>query len=64
MTNDEGSKTPFSKGDHVRVVKGNFERFEGEVGEIDETNKRVTVMITIFNRTTPVEFDYWEIELL
>jgi transcription termination/antitermination protein NusG len=55
-------KIPFSKGDRVKVIEGNFENFEGEVDAIDKTNGRVTVMITIFNRTTPVEFEYWQVE--
>lgn len=55
-------KIPFAKGDRVKVVEGNFENFEGEVDAIDKTNGRVTVMITIFNRTTPVEFEYWQVE--
>jgi transcriptional antiterminator NusG len=55
-------KIPFIKGDRVKVIEGNFENFEGEVDAIDKTNGRVTVMITIFNRTTPVEFEYWQVE--
>ena len=57
-------KIPFLKGDRVKVIEGNFENFEGEVETIDKTNGRVTVMITIFNRTTPVEFEYWQVESL
>jgi transcription termination/antitermination protein NusG len=57
-------KIPFTKGDRVKVIEGNFENFEGEVENIDKTNGRVTVMITIFNRTTPVEFEYWQVESL
>jgi len=64
---EEGGKQvkpaiPFKRGDRVRIKEGNFENFEGDVDAIDETNGRVTVMITIFNRTTPVEFEYWQIE--
>ncbi len=55
-------KIPFAKGDRVKIIEGNFENFEGEVDSIDKTNGRVTVMITIFNRTTPVEFEYWQVE--
>jgi transcriptional antiterminator NusG len=57
-------KIPFTKGDRVKIIEGNFENFEGEVDNIDKTNGRVTVMITIFNRTTPVEFEYWQVESL
>ena len=52
----------FSSGDKVKVKEGNFESFEGEVGTIDEASGRVTVMINIFGRSTPVELEYWQIE--
>lgn len=52
----------FSAGDKVKVKEGNFESFEGEVSAIDEASGRVTVMINIFGRSTPVELEYWQIE--
>jgi transcriptional antiterminator NusG len=52
----------FAAGDKVKVKEGNFESFEGEVGTIDEASGRVTVMINIFGRSTPVELEYWQIE--
>ncbi len=55
-------KIGFRIGDRVKITEGTFENFEGEVSSIDETNGRVTVMISIFNRTTPVEFEYWQLE--
>ena len=50
------------KGDQVKITDGAFESFEGEVGTIDEASGRVTVMINIFGRSTPVELEYWQIE--
>jgi transcription termination/antitermination protein NusG len=32
------------------------------VGSIDEGSGRVTVMINIFGRSTPVELEYWQVE--
>jgi len=52
----------FASGDKVKVKEGNFENFEGEVNTIDEASGRVTVMINIFGRSTPVELEYWQIE--
>ena len=49
-------------GERVKINEGTFENFEGEVESIDETNGRVTVMINIFGRSTPVELEYWQIE--
>ena len=55
---------PFRSGDQVRVKEGNFQSLEGEVDRIDEANGRVTVIISIFGRSTPVELDHWQIESL
>ena len=55
-------KIGFTTGEHVKINEGTFENFEGEVDTIDETNGRVTVMINIFGRSTPVELEYWQIE--
>lgn len=53
---------PFKVGDRVRVKEGYFQNFEGDVESIDEANGRVTVMINIFGRSTPVELEHWQIE--
>ena len=53
---------PFKSGDRVRVKEGYFENFEGDVDSIDEANGRVTVMINIFGRSTPVELEHWQME--
>jgi len=52
----------FKMGDRVRIKEGTFENFEGEVEGIDEANGRVTVVINIFDRPTPVEIDHWQLE--
>ncbi|NOY30569.1 MAG: transcription termination/antitermination factor NusG [Planctomycetes bacterium] len=54
----------FKLGDNVKIKEGTFESFEGEVSEIDEHSGRVTVMINIFGRSTPVELEYWQAEQL
>lgn len=53
---------PFKHGDRVRVKDGHFQNFEGDVETVDEANGRVTVMINIFGRSTPVELEHWQIE--
>jgi transcriptional antiterminator NusG len=53
---------PYRAGDRVRVKEGNFQNLEGEVEKVDEANGRVTVIISIFGRSTPVEIDHWQIE--
>ncbi|MCD4728874.1 MAG: transcription termination/antitermination protein NusG [Pirellulales bacterium] len=57
-------KIAFTQGERIKIKEGTFESFEGEVDNIDETNGRVTVMINIFGRSTPVELEYWQLEAL
>jgi transcriptional antiterminator NusG len=57
-------KIAFKLGDRVKINEGTFENFEGEVETIDEASGRVTVMINIFGRSTPVELEYWQVETL
>lgn len=64
---EEGEKAlktaiPFRSGDRVRCKEGYFQNLEGEVEKVDEANGRVTVIISIFGRSTPVELDHWQIE--
>ncbi|MGQ9504177.1 MAG: transcription termination/antitermination protein NusG [Thermogutta sp.] len=49
-------------GDRVKINEGHFANFQGEVSSIDEANGRITVMINIFGRSTPVELEYWQVE--
>jgi transcriptional antiterminator NusG len=55
---------PFRPDDRVRVKEGYFQNFEGVVESIDETNGRVTVIINIFGRSTPVDMQHWQMESL
>ena len=57
-------KIAFAIGDHVKINEGTFENFEGDVNSIDEQSGRITVMINIFGRSTPVELEHWQIESL
>jgi transcription termination/antitermination protein NusG len=52
----------FKSGDRVKVKEGTFEGFEGEVSAIDPQSGKITVMINIFGRSTPVELEYWQVE--
>jgi transcriptional antiterminator NusG len=57
-------KIPYEVGGLVKIKEGTFVNFEGEVSAIDKTSGRVTVMLNIFGRSTPVELEYWQVELL
>lgn len=54
----------FNIGDSVKVTEGTFMNYEGVVDSIDAINGRVTVMISYFGRSTPVELEYWQVESL
>lgn len=52
----------FVQGDKVKIKEGSFQNFEGTVETIDETKGIVTVLLTIFGRSTPVDVEYWQLE--
>lgn len=49
-------------GEKVIVKKDSFLDQEGEVAEIDYEHGRVKVLLEVFGRLTPVEFEYNEIQ--
>jgi transcriptional antiterminator NusG len=55
-------KVSFTPGERIKVKEGAFENFEGTIDAIDEQNSRLTVLIEVFGRSTPVELGVWEIE--
>lgn len=63
-----GASTPveidFEVGDKVKVIDGPFEGFPGEISEIDEERRKLQMMISIFGRNTPVELEFYQIELI
>lgn len=54
----------FSSGDVVKIREGTFENFEGTVEAVDEHNGKISVLIEIFGRSTPVELDHWQVEAI
>ncbi len=54
-------KANFSLGEAVRIVEGPFTDFLGTVDRIDEEKGKVTVLVSIFGRETPVELDFLQI---
>lgn len=52
-------------GDTVRITEGSMEGFMGEVLEINNEKRKVSVMVTMFGgREMQVEFDFYQIEPL
>ena len=55
-------KMEFQSGDHVKIKEGAFESFEGTIEAIDDASGKITVLIQIFGRPTPVDLEYWQVE--
>ena len=55
-------KMEFEKGDPVKINEGPFENMEGTVDELLPEQGKVSVIVTIFGRATPIELEYWQIE--
>lgn len=51
-------------GDTVRVLAGPFADFSGKVEKTDQARGKLTVLISIFGRDTPVELDFAQVERL
>lgn len=59
---DTQYKADFVDGEAVRITDGPFNDFLGSVDKIDEERGKVTVLINIFGRETPVELDFLQVK--
>lgn len=63
MSNDTVKhKVDLSVGDLVMINDGPFKELEGKVGEVDEENGKVKVLVSMFGRETPVELDFLQVK--
>ena len=54
----------YNVGDHVKIVDGPLSSFTGVVEEIEPEKDRVSVMVSMFGRETPVELELDQVETL
>ncbi len=54
-------KTKFSPGEAVRIIDGPFADFLGSVQSIDDDKGKLTVLVSIFDRETPIEIDFLQV---
>jgi len=57
-------KTKFSTGEAVKITEGPFADFLGTVEAIDEERGKIKVLVSIFDRETPVELDFLQVTKL
>ena len=54
----------FEVGEQVRVVAGPFADFNGAISDIDVARSKLTVLVNIFGRETPVELELGQVAKL
>lgn len=54
-------KISFALGEHVRIMSGPFAEFSGVVDEIYADKGKAKVLVSFFNRETPVEVDFLQL---
>lgn len=57
-------KTKFSVGEAVKITEGPFSDFLGTIDKIDDEKGKVRVLVSIFDRETPVELDFLQVAKL
>ena len=55
-------KVSFDVGERVRITQGPFAEFTGVVDTIEPEKGKARVMVSFFNRETPVEVDFLQLE--
>ena len=53
----------YNVGDHVKIVDGPLASFTGVVEEIEPEKNRVSVMVSMFGRETPVDLELDQVEV-
>ena len=52
----------FEKEENVRIIEGPFKHFMGMVEDVNEQKAKLRVTVTVFDRPTPVELDFLQVE--
>lgn len=55
-------KSDFVVGSEVEIAEGPFAGFVGIVDSLDEENERMSIMVSIFGRMTPVELGFDQVK--
>ena len=60
--NDSASEKLFMVGETVKIIDGPFVGFSGNIQEIFEERKKLNIIVKIFERNTPLELTYTQVE--
>src|SRR3990167_398690 len=52
----------FTEGSEIDIISGPFSGFVGIIDRVDEAAEKLTVMVSIFGRMTPVELGYSQVK--
>ena len=55
-------KSPFAPGGEIHIAQGPFSGFVGIIDKVDEDREKLTVMVSIFGRMTPVELGFDQVK--
>ena len=55
-------KEEFESGHEVEIKEGPFTGFVGIIEKVDPDNEKLTVMVSIFGRMTPVELRFEQVK--
>ncbi len=53
---------PYLVGETIKIIDGPFNDFVGDVKEVNEEKKKLTVIVKIFGRGTEVELNFMQVE--
>ena len=59
---EEEWNIPFCVGETVKITSGPFSDFSGTIEEVNESQKKLKVMVMIFGRKTPLELNFMQVE--
>ncbi len=58
----EELNVPYTEGEMVKVIVGPFAGFSGVIEEVNNEKKKLKIMVKIFERKTPLELGFTQVE--
>ncbi len=62
QNSEEELTTPYYVGETVKVIFGPFNGFSGIIEEVNNEKKKLKIMVKIFDRKTPLELGFLQVE--